>query len=553
MPAVDRRLIARTRAVRALLLWSAALGVATAALVVAQAWLLAELLSASFQDGASVHELRSPLLVLLGVVIARAVLAWWAELMAHRSGTRAKAELRMTLLRHVVALGPAWLARHRTAELESLGTRGLDALDGYFTRYLPQLVLAVVVPTAVITAAVTQDIVTAAIIAVTVPLIPLLMAVVGAGARTHAAKRLVTLQRLGGHFLDSVAGLTTLKVFGRARAQADLVRRTTDDFRVETMGTLRVAFLSSLVLELLASLSVAVVAVAVGIRLVSGDLDLTTGLFVLILAPEAYLPLRTLGASFHASADGVATADQVFTVLDSPLPEVRSGAGVPDCSSVELRVDQVCVSYPDRAEPVLDRVSLSVGAGEVVALTGPSGCGKSTMINVLLGFIAVDSGRVTVCGEDLGGLDLDVWRRNVAWVPQRPYLLAASLADNIRLGRPNAPEEDLLRAAHDAGLAEVIRRLPHGLATPLGERGAGLSAGERQRVALARAFLMDAPLLLLDEPTATLDGETEASVLDAVDRLTAGRTALIAAHRPALVALADREIQLERAAAVGHR
>ncbi|TCN43048.1 ATP-binding cassette subfamily C protein CydD [Kribbella orskensis] len=553
MPAVDRRLIARTWAVRALLLRSAALGVATAALVVAQAWLLAGLLSASFQDGAGLDELRGPLLVLLGVVIARAVLAWLAELMAHRAGTQAKAELRMALLRHVVALGPAWLARHRTAELEALGTRGLDALDGYFTRYLPQLVLAVVIPTAVITAAVTQDIVAAAIIAVTVPLIPLLMAVVGAGARAQAAKRLVALQRLGGHFLDSIAGLTTLKVFGRARAQADLVRRTTDDFREETMGTLRVAFLSSLVLELLASLSVAVVAVAVGIRLVSGDLDLSTGLFVLILAPEAYLPLRTLGASFHASADGAASADQVFTVLDSPLPAGRTGAGLPYHPAVDLRVDEVCVSYPDRAEPALDRVSLSVRPGEVVALTGPSGCGKSTLLAVLLGFVGVDSGQVTVCGVDLAELDLDLWRRNVAWVPQRPYLLAASLADNVRLGRPDAAEEDVLRAVHDAGLAQLTERLPHGLATPLGERGAGLSAGERQRLALARAFLLDAPLLLLDEPTANLDGETEASVLAAVARLTVGRTALIAAHRPGLVTLADKEIRLERATSVGYR
>ncbi|WP_406056622.1 thiol reductant ABC exporter subunit CydD [Kribbella sp. NBC_00889] len=553
MPAVDRRLISRTRAVRTLLLRSAFLGVATAALVVAQAFLLAGLLSRSFQDGAGLAELRGPLLALLGVVIARAGLAWWAELMAHQAATQAKAELRMTLLRHVVDLGPAWLTRHRTADLETLGTRGLDALDGYFTRYLPQLVLAVIVPTAVITAAVTQDIVAAAIVAVTVPLIPLLMAVVGAGARVQAVKRLVVLQRLGGHFLDSIAGLTTLKVFGRSRSQAALVRRATDDFRQETMGSLRVAFLSSLVLELLASLSVAVVAVAVGIRLVSGSLDLSTGLFVLILAPEAYLPLRTLGASFHAGTDGAAAADQVFTVLDSPRPADGIGAVLPFHPTVDLRVDDLCVSYPDRDGPALDRISLSVRSGEVVALTGPSGCGKSTLIAVLLGFVGVDSGQVTVCGVNLAQLDPDRWRQNVAWVPQRPYLLAASLADNIRLGRPDAAEEDVLRAVDDAGLTQTIDRLPLGLATPLGERGAGLSAGEKQRAALARAFLMDAPLLLLDEPTANLDGETEASVLAAVARLTVGRTALIAAHRPGLVAVADTEIQLERATALDYR
>ena len=525
----------------------------TAAVVVTQAWLLAHLLSAAFQDGAGLAELRGPLLALLGVVLARALLAWWVELMAHRAGTQAKSELRMSLLRHVSGLGPAWLARHRTADIESLGTRGLDALDGYFTRYLPQLVLAVVIPVAVIIAVVTQDVVAAAIIAGTVPLIPLLMAVVGAGTKAAAAKRLVSLQRLSGHFLDSVAGVTTLKVFGQSRTQAAVVRRATDDLGRETVGTLRVAFLSALVLELLASLSVAVVAVAVGIRLVSGGLDLTTGLFVLILAPEAYLPLRTLGASFHAGADGAAAADQVFTVLDRPVPDSRTGSCLPHHASVDLRIDELCVTYPDRVEPALDRVSLSVRSGEVVALTGPSGCGKSTLIAVLLGFVGVDSGQVTVCGVNLAALDLESWRRNVAWVPQRPYLLAASLADNIRLGRPEAPEDDVQRAVHDAGLVQVIDRLPQGLATPLGERGAGLSAGERQRVALARAFLMDAPLLLLDEPTANLDGQTEASVLEAVARLTVGRTALIAAHRPGLVAVADTEIRLERATALDYR
>ena len=546
MPAVDPRLLAQSRVVRVLLVRSAALGVATAALVIAQAWLLARLISASFQDGAGLAELRDPLLILLGVVLARAVLAWWVEVMAQRAGTRVKSELRMNLLRHVVGLGPAWLTRQRTADLEALSTRGLDGLDGYFTRYLPQLVLAVVVPTAVVAAVVTQDVVAAAIIAGTVPLIPLLMWVVGAGTRALTARRLATLQRLGGHFLDSVAGLTTLKVFGQARAQADLVRRTTDEFRRETMGTLRVAFLSALVLELLASLSVAVVAVAVGIRLVGGGLDLSTGLFVLVLAPEAYLPLRTLGASFHASADGVAAADQAFTVLRSPLPARPDGAGVPRHPAVDLRLDEVRVTYPDRAAPALDGVNLSVCPGEVVAVTGPSGCGKSTLIAVLLGFVGVDSGRVTVCGSDLGRLDLDQWRRQVAWVPQRPYLLATTLADNIRLGRPDAPDADVLRAARDAGLGRLVDRLPEGLATPLGECGAGLSAGERQRIALARAFVMDAPLLLLDEPTANLDGDTEASVLDAVRRLADGRTVLMAAHRPGLVALAHTEIRLDR-------
>ena len=306
----------------------------------------------------------------------------------------------------------------------------------------------------------------------------------------------------------------------------------------------KVAFLSSLILELLATYSVALVAVAVGLRLLGGHLSLATALFVLILAPEAYLPLRRLGTNYHASAEGVRAAEEVFEVLERPAPSRGARTDLPDPSRFPLRVERLEVVYPDRPVPALSGVNLEVDPGEVVAIAGPSGSGKSTLLSVLVGLAPAWSGSVTVGPTSLADLDPDLWRTRVAWVPQRPHLFARSIADNIRLGRPNATDDQVRAAVADAGLEVLVERLPAGLDTVLGHDGAGLSTGERQRVALARAFVRDAPLLLLDEPTANLDGRTEEGVLRAVRRLTVGRTVVIAAHRPSLLALADRVVHL---------
>ena len=317
------------------------------------------------------------------------------------------------------------------------------------------------------------------------------------------------------------------------------------------MTTLRVTFLSSLVLELLASVSVAIIAVAIGLRLLDGHISLQASLFVLVLAPEAYLPLRQLGAEYHASAEGVSAAEQVFAVLSAPAPAHGECTDVPDPASTRLVVDGVRFTYPGRERPAIDGISLTLEPGEILAVVGPSGCGKSTLLSLLLGLAQPDDGRLLVGDTDLVDLDPDRWRERIAWVPQRPHLFAGSLGDNVRLGRSRASEVDVKRAVRDAGLADLVDRLPEGLGTPLGERGAGLSAGERQRVALARAFLRDAPLLLLDEPTASLDGQTEADVIETVGRLAEGRTVLMVAHRPALVSLADRVVSLSTAGVVG--
>ncbi|WP_237326892.1 thiol reductant ABC exporter subunit CydD [Streptomyces sp. CBMAI 2042] len=542
MKPIDPRLLRYARATRFFLAAVVGLGLVGAALVIAQATLIAEIVVGGFEDGLTVTELRTPLLLLAAVAVGRALVAWLTELAAHRASAAVKSELRGRLLERAALLGPGWLSGQRTGSLVALATRGVDALDDYFARYLPQLGLAVVVPVAVLARIVTEDWVSAAIIVVTLPLIPLFMILIGWATQSRMDRQWQLLSRLSGHFLDVVAGLPTLKVFGRAKAQAESIRTITTQYRRATLRTLRIAFLSSFALELLATLSVALVAVTIGMRLVHGELDLYTGLVVLILAPEAYLPIRQVGAQYHAAAEGLSAAEEIFAVLETE-PRAAGTEDVPD--SVRLELAGVTVRHEGRTDPSLDAASLTVEPGETVALVGPSGVGKSTLLNVVLGFAVPDEGRVRVGGRDLAELDPERWRSRIAWVPQRPHLFAGTIAENVRLARPDADDEAVVAALRDAGAYDFVAELPDGERTLLGEDGAGLSAGQRQRLALARAFLADRPLLLLDEPTASLDGETEAGIVDAVRRLAAGRTVLLVVHRPALLAVADRVVTLE--------
>ncbi|MFD6150457.1 thiol reductant ABC exporter subunit CydD [Streptomyces sp. NPDC060243] len=541
MKPVDPRLLRYARATRFFLGAVVGLGVLGALLVVAQAMLIAEVVVGAFQHGEGADELLHPLLLLVAVACGRGLVSWLTETTAHRASAAVKSELRQRVLEKAAALGPGWLEGRRTGSLVNLATRGVDALDDYFSRYLPQLGLAVVVPVAVLARIVTEDWVSAAIIVVTIPLIPVFMILIGWATQKRMDRQWRLLSRLSGHFLDVVEGLPTLKVFGRAKAQAESIRRITGEYRRATMRTLRIAFLSSFALELLSTLSVALVAVTIGMRLVHGDMDLYVALVVLVLAPEAYLPLRQVGTQYHAAAEGLAAAEEVFEVLET---EERA-AGTMEVPEGELRVEGLTVRYPGRTAPALDRVSLRVRPGETVALVGPSGAGKSTLLQAVLGFARPDTGRVTVGGTDLAEIDPALWHARIAWVPQHPALFAGTLAENVLLARPDATEAEVVRALRDAGAWEFVRELPDGVRTVLGEDGAGLSAGQRQRLALARAFLADRPVLLLDEPTAALDGATEAGIVEAVGRLAAGRTVLLVVHRPALLAVADRVVRIE--------
>ncbi|WP_165922621.1 ATP-binding cassette domain-containing protein [Pseudonocardia endophytica] len=633
-PPVDPRLLRVASAVRGHLVVSVVCGAALTGLILLQAWLIARVVAGA-TDGADLTTLAPLVALVAGVAVARAVLAYGSESAALASAARAKSQLRMRLVRHLASRppdpdGPG------AGELVTLATRGLDALDDYIARYLPQLVLAVIVPVAVLVVITDADWISGAVVAVTLPLIPLFMALVGMHTRSRTRRQWRMLARLGGHFLDVVQGLPTLLLFRRAAAVAEKVRETTDAHRRATMGTLRIAFLSAFVLEVLATLAVALVAVEVGLRLLSGNLDLGTALLVLILAPEAYLPLREVGARFHASMEGVAAARQVFDVLDGPRSSAADAPDAPDApdagwstvrpsrrtmiggsdriraedsldpdstadhpraagpmidgsarvgathgtdphptgdhataptseidgsarrravhgtdphrtgdhAGTTLDLDGLVVRHPGREDAALDDLSLHVAAGESVLVRGCSGAGKSTLLAVLLGFVEAEAGSVRADGADVRGLAPDAWRRRIAWVPQHPHLFAWSLADNIALGEPDAARSDIERAAGRAGLDAVAAALPDGYDTPLGENGTRLSSGERQRVALARAFLRDAPLVLLDEPTAHLDPDTAAAVRSSAAELLRGRTALVVAHDDGWGDLTGRTVEL---------
>lgn len=543
MKPIDPRLVRHARATRTHLAVCVVLGTLTAVLVVTQAELLSGAIARAFQEGAGVGALSGVLIALAAVVAGRAGVAWLQDGASLRASAAVKSTLRRALVERAAALGPHPEAHQRRAEVATLSTKGMDALDGYFGKYLPQLVLAVIVPIVVLTRLVPADLTAAVTVILTLPLIPFFMVLVGMATETATRKRWRALNRLGHHFLDVLAGLPTLKLFGRARAQAEAVRATTDQYRRTTMGTLRIAFLSSLVLELLATIAVALVAVGVGLRLVNGSLDLQVGLLAIILAPEAYLPLRQVGTQYHAAADGLAAADRAFRLLDAPAPPAGTRTDVPDVAAgATLRVEGLTVEHAGRPDPAPDSLDLEVGVGELVVVAGPSGSGKSTLLAALLGFVRPTAGRIVLDhaggGVDLSELDPAAWRTQVAWTDQTPYLFAGTVADNVRLADRSADDEQIRQVLDAVGLVAMP------LDRTVAERGDGLSAGERRRVALARALLRRAPLLLLDEPTAGLDPATEADVLVAVRRAARERAVVMVSHRPAALRAADRVVRL---------
>jgi thiol reductant ABC exporter CydD subunit len=543
--ATQRRLGRTSRAARAQLVATVALGLLATALIVAQATLLAHIVVDAFLGGASFSDLAPQLFWLLLVSLARGAVDFGFDVSGRIGAAKVMAELRSRLVRHLLRERPGALSEERSGELAAAAVQGVDALEAYYARYLPQAVLAALTPLAVLAWAVPRDWEAAAILAVTAPLVPVFMILIGRLAEGATRRRWQRLTRLSARFLDLVGGLETLRANGRAEAQADSIAKAGESYRRETMATLRIGFLSALVLELLAMIGVALVAATVGIQLAEGSLVLTAGLTVLILAPEVYMPLRRLGAEFHASADAMAAAERIFAVLDRPaaVETAKEPLPAPDPGLVPLTLTGLAFGHPGR-ERVLEGIDLELSPGETMALVGLSGGGKSTLLSLLLRLAEPDAGRISCGGVDLREVDLDAWRRRLAWVPQRPTIFAGTVAENIALGRPEASRGEIERAAHEAMLAPVLELLPDGLDTPVGEGGRRLSAGQAQRVGLARAFLLDASLVLLDEPTAHLDSSTEREVVAAIERLCAGRSALIVAHREAAVRGADRIVEL---------
>ena len=543
IPALDPRLLGRARAVRSLLVADALLGVVAALLVLAQAVLLARVAARGF-GGASLADVAWPLATLVAVVLARAVTAWGFETAGRRAATQVVSQLRLDLVEARLRHRPTALDGAESAELATAAVTGVDALDATFARYLPNLVTALVVPVAVLALVVSIDPLAAGVMVLTLPLVPIFMWLVGRYTEHRARARWQAMSLLANHFLDVVRGLPTLRAFNRGQAQVERIVTVSDEYRRASMGTLRAAFLSGAVLELAATLGIALVAVVVGVGLAEGNVGFEAALTVLVLAPELYLPLRNLAAQFHASADGAAVASRMLDRADGE-PVSSGSALVDDPAAATIAFEHVSFRYPTRDRDALGEVDLELRPGETVALVGASGGGKSTLAALLLRFAEPTSGRILVGTDDLAALDAAAWRRSIAYVPQRPTLFRGTVADNIRLGDASADDAGVLQAARLAGAHDFVSGLPDGYATLVGDGGRALSTGEQRRLALARAFLRDAPLVILDEPTADLDDASAELAREAIDRLRVGRTVLLIAHRPELAALADRVVVVE--------
>jgi thiol reductant ABC exporter CydD subunit len=523
-----------------LLAVDAGIGVLAALIIVVQATAIAAVAARGF-DGAPLAGVGAGVALVAGLAALRGACAWGFEVAGRRAAGDVLSGLRLELVEQRLRRRPAALDGAESAEVAATAVQGVDALEAYFARYLPQLVLAAIVPVVVIAWSLAVDPIAGLLMLVTLPLVPLFMILVGAYTERRTRRRWRALTALAASFADAVRGLPTLRGFNRSGAEGEALAARSDEYRRATLGTLRVTFLSGAVLDLAATLGVALVAVAVGLRLVSGDIGLQAGLTVLLLAPEVYLPLRGLGAQYHASADGLAVADRLLGLIEAPAPPRAGRAVPPRPDRAPVRFERVSYAYPTREGTVLHDVDLELPPRATTALIGPSGAGKSTVANLLLGFADPLAGRITVGGVDLAHCDPPEWRRSLAWVPQRPTLFRGTVAENIALG---APADRVGTAARMAGAHEFIQRLESGYETVVGDGGTPLSAGETRRLALARAFARDAPLLILDEPTADLDRESAQIIERAVTQRAGERTILLITHDPHLARLADHVVGL---------
>jgi len=523
-------------------------GFAVGLLVVVQAWFVAHIIASVLFDNAGLGDVAGYLLALPLVFLARAGFVLVSENASFAAAAAVKSKLRIELLKHLLAVGPVPLAGHPTGTLVTALTDNIEAIHPYYARYLPAASLTVMIPVVILALVFPSDWISGLVFLVTAPLIPLFMVLIGHGAERMNQRQWGGLVRMSGHLLDVIQGLTTLKLFNASRREAEVVSAMAEGYRRDTMAVLRVAFLSSLALEFFATVSIAIVAVLIGFRLLWGEMDFFSGFLVLLLAPEFYAPLRALGVHYHARMEAIGAAERIVELFELPAAASVGGDRRLEASGPPaILFEDVSVTYGD-GRTGLAGLSFAIGKGERIALVGPSGAGKSTVINLLLGFLAPTAGRIFIDGIPLDEIDQAQWRKRIAWVPQRVHLFSASVYDNIAMtgvphdaGHAERAEASARQSASDG----IIARLPAGYATFLGEGGAALSGGEAQRIALARAFFRQPDLVLLDEPTAHLDRSTEMEVLAATEQLLADRTSLTIAHRIETVRRADRILVLE--------
>ena len=567
---MNKKLFLYSKPSRGILALTIVLGTLAAIVTIAQMTLLSEIVNAVFLAHNGLAQVLLPLMLLLGAIIARAALLWGREVTAQRAAIRLKAMLRERVFAHLLRLGPAYSKGERTGELVTVVDEGIERLDAYISRYMPQLALSIVVPVLIIAAIWPVDWFSAVLLLVTGPIIPLLMFLVGRSTEKRIQAQWQTLSRMSAHFLDVMQGLTTLKLFGRGEAQQERIERISNLFRDKTLQVLRSAFLSGAVLEFMTMMAIGVIATTLGVRLLNHGISFDRAFLVLLLTPEFYRPLQELGVQHHAAMEGAASAKRVFEILETkpascveadphkgghytlvgsnvvaPLVEVSDTITTDINAAISIELDAVSYTYPGKERPALDRVSLSLPAHTCTALVGRSGAGKSTLVNLLLRFMDAASGTISANGVPITALSPETWRKYVALVPQRPYLFYGSVRDNIRMAREEASDDDVMQAAALAGVTSFIDELPRGWETQVGEQGARLSAGQAQRIAIARAILKNSPLLILDEPTSSLDPASEALIRESLTTLLRDRTVLVIAHRYNTIAQADRVAALQ--------
>lgn len=546
----NRRLMTMLRTTGALFPLTVVFGFLAGGLVVLQSLVLSKTINQVFLQKQTLEAVVPLLRIFLLIILVRVIFTILNETFAGWVASKIKSNLRGQLMQKINRLGPAYLRTQRSGELVTTALQGLDALDAYFSQYLPQVLLSAMLPLTILAVVFPLDLLTGGVFLVTAPLIPYFMALVGRSSEAQTKKQWTALSRMGADFLDTLQGLTTLKTLGRSQDHASHLEAVSDRYRIATMNVLRITFLSALVLELLATISTAVVAVEIGLRLLYGKIIFEQAFFILLIAPEFYLPMRNLGMRYHAGMTGVTAAGHIFALLD--LPEA-SGVEVfnqltepPDLSQpYQLQLEGVGFQYENRSAHSLQGVTQIFSSGKQYALIGRSGAGKSTLMQLLMRYLLPTEGRILLNGQDIQSWSVEAWRSQIAWVPQKPMLFNTSLLENIRLQDQSISEEQVWQAVRLVALEPLVLQLPKRLHTPLGEWGSRLSGGEGQRVALARAFVKNAPLVLMDEPTAHLDPELEASLDAATGVLLSQRTVITIAHRYSTIANVDEVIVLD--------
>lgn len=522
-------------------------GTLTGILIILQAMVIARIVDGSFLKGLGLAALSPLFLWLLLIIFLRAFLFWLGEILAHRGATQVKENLRRELLQHIFLLGPVYGRRQDTGQLVNTLVEGVEALEVYFSRYLPNLVLAAIIPVGILLVVFPRDLLTGLVFLLTAPLIPLFMILIGNLADKKATKQWHILGRMSSHFLDVMEGLPTLKLLRQSATQAKIIARLSREWQSSTMSVLRIAFLSAFFLEFIMTISTAIIAVALGLRLIYGKIAFEIAFFLLLLAPEFYTPLRTLGLNYHAGITGIKAAPDIFAILNTPLPPQQGGTKIADKQTLSQGITFADVSFAyEKRTPALKNVSFTIETGEKIAVVGFSGAGKSTVLQLIMGFITPQQGQILLGQTPLSDFHLPSWRKQVVLVPQNPYLFYGTVRDNIAFGKPQATLQEVKQAARLAEIHAVIEALPLGYDTIIGQGARSLSSGQSQRLALARAFLVDSPLVLLDEATAGLDPENEQLIQTALQRLLVGKTAILVTHRLTTLKMVDRIIVLEK-------